>query len=199
MSTTTVEHNRGRWPLVLLLVVFISPVLFALLWSPTGYVNRGELVEPARPVSTLPFQTLDGRQQSLAELDPKWTYVYFANDGCGRDCQVVVDELLRIRLSRGTHRDRIHIFLAIIPSAKTLVSRGHPAEHTALTTGYLKPEVLSLWQAKFTVTGGTYPPEAGRIYLLDPLGNLMMSYPSQAGPEDIRKDIARLLRASRIG
>jgi len=38
-----------------------------------------------------------------------------------------------------------------------------------------------------------------RIYLVDPLGNLMMSYPIDADPSDLSKDIGRLLRASRIG
>jgi hypothetical protein len=38
-----------------------------------------------------------------------------------------------------------------------------------------------------------------RIYLLDPPGNLMMSYPIDADPADLGKGIGRLLRASRIG
>jgi hypothetical protein len=39
----------------------------------------------------------------------------------------------------------------------------------------------------------------GRVYIVDPLGNLMMSYPSDAGPGDLYDDLRRLLRVSRIG
>jgi len=37
------------------------------------------------------------------------------------------------------------------------------------------------------------------IYLIDPLGNLVLRYPRDADPSRIRKDITRLLRVSRIG
>jgi hypothetical protein len=38
-----------------------------------------------------------------------------------------------------------------------------------------------------------------RVYLVDPLGNFMMSYPADADPTGMRKDLARLLRISQIG
>ena len=41
--------------------------------------------------------------------------------------------------------------------------------------------------------------QSGSVFLVDPRGNLMMSYPATADPTDLRKDISRLLRASRIG
>jgi hypothetical protein len=43
------------------------------------------------------------------------------------------------------------------------------------------------------------PVNAGRSYIVDPLGNLMMSYPPDADPRGILKDLKRLLRLSHIG
>ena len=37
------------------------------------------------------------------------------------------------------------------------------------------------------------------IYLIDPLGNLMMRVPKDADPAKVKKDIAKLLKASAIG
>ena len=37
------------------------------------------------------------------------------------------------------------------------------------------------------------------IYLVDPLGNLMMRYPRDPDPAKLVKDLQRLLRYSRIG
>lgn len=37
------------------------------------------------------------------------------------------------------------------------------------------------------------------IYMIDPLGNLMMRFPKDADPNKIKKDISKLLRASAIG
>jgi hypothetical protein len=37
------------------------------------------------------------------------------------------------------------------------------------------------------------------IYLVDPLGNLVLRYPRDADPSRMRKDLERLLKVSRIG
>jgi hypothetical protein len=41
--------------------------------------------------------------------------------------------------------------------------------------------------------------EAPRVYLIDPLGNLMMSYAADAKPKGMLEDMKRLLRLSSIG
>ena len=40
---------------------------------------------------------------------------------------------------------------------------------------------------------------AGRIYLVDPLGNLLMSYPASAPDKALLTDVKKLLRLSHIG
>ena len=51
----------------------------------------------------------------------------------------------------------------------------------------------------FTLEAGDLPLNAGRLYLIDPLGNLMMSYPSGTDPVGIIKDLKRLFKYSGIG
>jgi hypothetical protein len=58
----------------------------------------------------------------------------------------------------------------------------------------VQPEVLKAW---LPAESGTTP--ADHIYLIDPLGNLMMRFPKDADPNKIKKDIAKLLKASSIG
>ena len=70
--------------------------------------------------------------------------------------------------------------------------------HPTALTAYIEKSALGRWREAFGVEGSA-PPEAGRIYLLDPLGYLMMSYPLAIDPNDIRKDLARLMRVSRVG
>ena len=49
--------------------------------------------------------------------------------------------------------------------------------------------------AAFSPAGGARE----HIYLIDPLGNLMLRFPRNADPRRMHKDLARLLKASRIG
>jgi hypothetical protein len=46
---------------------------------------------------------------------------------------------------------------------------------------------------------GREPLHAGRMYLVDPLGNLMMSYEADADPGGMIKDLERLLKYSGLG
>ena len=58
----------------------------------------------------------------------------------------------------------------------------------------VKPDVLRAWLP--TDAGTTI---ADHIYMIDPLGNLMMRFPKDADPNKVKKDIAKLLKASSIG
>ncbi|HIL18633.1 MAG TPA: hypothetical protein EYG12_05245 [Gammaproteobacteria bacterium] len=190
------KSHRGRWALIALVAVFIAPVLVAFFWQPTGYVNRGQLIEPPRLVSDLAMHMINGRATALSSLKGKWTYVYFSHEVCDQTCNAVIESLVRIRLSRGKHKHRIQFLVAIVsPSAPPSDER---VSHSAVRTAYIEKSALGRWRKAFGVEDSA-PPEAGRIYLLDPLGYLMMSYPLAIDPNDIRKDLARLMRVSRVG
>jgi hypothetical protein len=45
----------------------------------------------------------------------------------------------------------------------------------------------------------TFEPLPNAIYLVDPLGNLMMRFGPDQLPDQVHKDLKRLLKASRIG
>ena len=51
----------------------------------------------------------------------------------------------------------------------------------------------------FALSAGDRPFAGERLYLIDPLGNLMMSYARTADPKGIIKDLSRLLKYSRTG
>jgi hypothetical protein len=51
----------------------------------------------------------------------------------------------------------------------------------------------------FVSSQGSALATPGRIYLVDPIGNLVLSYPPDADPSGMRKDLARLLHLSQLG
>jgi hypothetical protein len=53
---------------------------------------------------------------------------------------------------------------------------------------------LSVAAAAVKASGG-----ASNIWIVDPLGNLMMRFPDNPDPNGMKKDMNRLLKASRIG
>jgi hypothetical protein len=53
--------------------------------------------------------------------------------------------------------------------------------------------------AEFNTAVNTTVPPKGRVYLVDPLGNLMMSYPADMNPKGMQTDLKKLLKNSWAG
>ena len=53
--------------------------------------------------------------------------------------------------------------------------------------------------APYFLIDGVAMEAAERVYIIDPLGNLMMYYPPVADPSGMLKDLRKLLKYSKIG
>jgi len=72
-------------------------------------------------------------------------------------------------------------------------------EHPDLVVALVEDATSAALLEPFPSYDGVPVAAAGRIYLVDPLGNLMMSYPGDAPPKSILTDLERLLKLSHIG
>ena len=204
MNTVAENHpqrgsRRAQWvKLGLLALLFAAPIIAAFWWQPTGFVNSGELVTPARPLSNIVFATMDGAPFPLADLKSKWTLIYIGIQPCEEVCEKNLYKIRQVRLAQTKHAYRVQsVFVTPVTTSDAAVA--------ALLSRY--PGVIGLRAddraMAALVDEFTYkqakPPEAGRVYVVDPLGNLMMSYPPDADPSAMRKDLNRLLKVSQVG
>ena len=93
----------------------------------------------------------------------------------------------QVRLTTGKDMDRIERALVLLDDSV-------PA-----TTVIEQHAGLNLVRLPVTDWRDTFRSGSDRIYLVDPLGNLMLVFPFDPDPSKMKKDIAKLLRASRIG
>ncbi len=208
---STVRRQRGflssRQSLVLLGLLFLSPMLIAWImhlsgqqgWLPEGTTNQGVLVEPPRPL-VLPAGTPSAAGGVIQEdyLRGKWTLLYIGATDCGETCRTNLYHLRQVRLAQGEHIKRVQrLFLvADTTTLEPLADVLH--EYPDMTTGALAP-AQSAELAPLFMIDGIPAHGAERIYLIDPLGNLMMYYQAGADPRGMIKDLKRLLKYSRIG
>ncbi len=188
-----VQRRRGRLKAVFILLVCAAPTVAAYLafyvWPPQSRLNYGELIEP-RPVATASLATLDGRAFSLADLRGKWVMVQFDDASCAEPCSQKLFNMRQSRLAQGREADRIERVWVVLDD-------GVPSAELARLT-----EDVRLVRGKGTGLMGEFPaPESVRdhIYLMDPLGNLMLRFPRNADPRRMIKDLQRLLKVSRVG
>jgi hypothetical protein len=106
----------------------------------------------------------------------------------------------QVRLAQGKELSRVQYVYVVMdgPLAATAI-QGTMSQHPDALVLTGDRDAIDAWARQFTIEAGSPRDGLDRIYVVDPLGNLMMSYPADADPSGMRKDLARLLKVSRIG
>lgn len=176
--------RRGRVRLVLIGLFFALPfaigwLAYALQWTPGATGNHGELVKP-HPLAGRAFDALKG----------KWILVSFDRAACDKACEEKLYYMRQVRTAQGKERGRV-------ARLWILVDEGAPRPE--LLRAIEGTQVVRLAEAGPEAQFPGYADRVSYVYLVDPLGNLMMRYPRNADPSGMIKDMARLLRYSSFG
>lgn len=193
-SETPNTRRLNRWVMLLLVLMFVAPWVAAMLWQPSSYINNGDLIEPARPLADIDIATIDGKPLSLQDLNAKWSLVYFSTD-CPRRCEEVLYTMRQVRLAQSKNAKRVRSVLIVSEPDNARARLQSLAGVMVLTAS---PAGLREIVQVFTLPEGD-PFTSKRVYLVDPLGNLMMSFSSDIDPSKMRKDLVRLLKVSQVG
>ena len=186
--------------LVFLVLLFALPILAVLGMYQFDYrpggASHGELVAPPKTLQLAVLQDAHGKPFAAEQWKKKWNVVYVSDAGCAAECQKQVHLLRQIHVSLNKEIDRVQRVL-IVPSA------ADSAELAALQSQYPDLVILAGDQATPLAQQFDLPNQpagtSGRVYFVDPLGNLMMSYPADYDPKGLREDITRLLKYSWVG
>ena len=118
----------------------------------------------------------------------------FVADQCDKRCEESLHNMRQIHVSMAKDSDRVQrIFISAEQGFESL----HEQYPEMLIINKPRDEVEMLAK-QFDLSG--QPAVGGqRIYLVDPLGNLMMSYRPDVPAADIRKDLVKLLKYSWAG
>jgi hypothetical protein len=191
------QQKQGRMVFLLMILFFAVPIIVVLAmikldWRPIGQSN-GDLINPPKKLSIHePLKTSEGGSTDKLLLD-KWNMVFVAKD-CTDQC------MERLHLIR-----QIHVSLyKDMPRVQRLIIT-ESADVSKIKHDY--PDMIVINQPKETVVNLMHefdlPNEnaetQNRIYLVDPLGNMVMSYRPEVKGEAIRKDVVRLLKYSWAG
>lgn len=156
-------------------------------------------MSPPRPLPQLSVLLPDGNRAALDSNFGRWTYFVFIPGPCEDACRQLASTVERVRMSQGKNGKRIQLLmLSLTPSELDSLSALSREAPDIRVLG-LDREQQEALRSVFGAGAGSTAPDPSRIYLVDPMGNLMMTYPADSDAKDLRKDIGRLLRASRIG
>ena len=165
-------RNKLLWvALVCAAPLVLGTAAYLLHWSPGAPSNYGELLTPT-PVA------------GLEVLRGKWVLVMFDASACDARCEQKLYYMRQVRRAQGKDMSRVERVWVITDGAG-------PREE--ILPGIEGTRLAVLSEKEF-------PGKAvDHIYLVDPLGNLMMRFPRDPDPSRMIKDLQRLLRYSRFG
>lgn len=200
--TSNRPANPGRGTFLLLAALFFVPLFAAyalyFVWPelrPKHTTNYGELVVPVQALPALSFTNADGKAQNETLLKGHWSVVYMAGANCDDACVARIIMIRQIRLLLANERSRVkRIYITpdatALQAAKTKFGSEQPDLEYVVDSGAPGARAADVFK----------PTDPNALYLVDPLGNFFMVYPSTKDDYKlILKDIKRLLKLSMIG
>jgi hypothetical protein len=196
MTTPDPARRSGRRQFLLVASLFFVPVVTAILlyqssdWRPV--VNsQGTLIDPPMPLTAAGLELPDGASAPADVFEGYWSVVHPAT-ACDKRTEALFDELGRVRLALDKDAPRVRRVLLHAGGCTGVNLPSRDADLLVLLAAGPEGEALP----------AAFPPAvdgAPGIYIVDPHGNLMMSYPASGSARGLLKDLERLLRLSNIG
>jgi hypothetical protein len=191
------RSKRSNRMLFIVLAICAAPLILSYLTyyviKPQGRTNYGDLIDPrAHPVPDLGLRELDGKSTSLEQFAGKWILFQVDEGVCAKPCADKLYNMRQLRLTQGKEMDRIERVWLITDDAPLDTALMKQYDGTRLLR--VDPVKLAAW---LPVKEGTRATD--HLYMIDPLGSLMMRFPKDPDANKIKKDITRLLKASRVG
>jgi cytochrome oxidase Cu insertion factor (SCO1/SenC/PrrC family) len=193
-------NRRQRGILIGVALMFFAPLglsfylYYGKNWHPGGRVNAGDLIQPARPLPDLALPLAVSGETNAQFLKGKWTFLYVQHGRCDDECRRHLYDTRQVRLALDREMNRVQ--RVFIGDGDCCDLKELQAAHPDLLTIRASPADQPLLALLPIVSGAA---NSHRVYLIDPLGNLMMFYAPEAKSKGMLEDMKRLLRLSSIG
>jgi hypothetical protein len=196
-GTAAPDTRMGRIKLLLVLLVCAAPVIASYFTyyfiRPDGRTAYGALVEQRPMQQDLPITAAIPGSPAVAKLGDlrkQWLLVRVGPAVCDKQCEQQLYTLRQLRESMGKDKERVDWVWLVTDAA--------PIE-PVLHAGLKYAQVVRMDAA---AVNAWLQPEAGKalsdhLYVVDPMGNWMMRFPADLDVKQARRDVSRLLRASK--
>lgn len=190
----------NRVQLIMVLLVFLAPIIGAFWYMQYGvkrFNNYGEIYNPVRQIDNLTLQS--GEQ--IIDFDSmrrQWVFLVVIADQCNEACEFNLLKIRQLKAMQNNDMRRIRTVF-IYDDLEPMVAEDLHKKYQPIEGYKVATSDFNNWTKVLKRPKADDSTERNRIYIIDPAGNLMMSYPAESDPNLMKKDIKRLLKASQIG
>ena len=199
MNSTVINPlpNQRHGRLMLALIVGLLALPFAIGaslyfggWHPSRISHHGHLLTPPR---LLPEQMLHPKgasfgARSTGKTSEKWMLLFHVRGPCAAECAGRLDEMRRIHVALYKNMGRM----------SRAVLTDQPDDPALLALRDSQPDLLLL-TAPAEQLAGELANITDPLLLVDPRGQIIMTYPPDASAQGVRADLERLLKYAWTG
>ena len=197
----TNQHKKNRRSILIIFGLSIIPFCFAWYLSNNPELvakgtSNGELVIPVittERAEMIGFDTFSS--ENIKELVGHWLLVnVIPNQDCNALCVDAIHKTKQLRLMLNKDLTRVRRLVLLFKESDPKLVNNWWQDDTRLL--HIKPTGSLVTKLEGIRKGGV---AEGMLFLIDPLGNIMMQYEAGFDPYKVKRDLKKLLRISQIG
>ena len=196
-STQIPPQTRNPYTLWFVVLSFVLPVALAFFMfffvEVESFTNNGELLKPMIDVGSLELKDDDGNVIAKKTLTYKWRFISFVGAECDEACNKRLYETRQVHRALGKNGHRLlRMIVQLEPASepfKDLIAKEYA---DALLMHGDEAVLQGVMDDKASL-------RENELYIMDPMGNIMMRFTQDQPSEEIKYDFRKLLKSSQIG
>jgi|GEM_PF-3247325 len=212
MSARSPQHGRGRRRLLLALAMLCIAALGIGYYlytgqatpPPRGFVGHGDPIDPPVRLPNMALSLLGSGAAGAAPAKTvaytdfeffrrKWTFLYWGQGLCPERCRASLEITRQVRSALDRDMDRVQRVFIVDGSCCDMDFLRAQLDLIAVRADSDASPLLALLSSAIH----TNATAAERIYLIDPSGRLVISYPPDTKPQDLLADLKYLMGSYR--
>ena len=190
--------KAGQIKFLLIVFIFALPFFISYMimddytldkkWNKTNY---GELIEPVISITNIPITNVNNDLKNTSLLNGKWILIYQPHNTCMEQCLNEIYLLRQVHTALGKDADRLtRLLLSNKNTDNNLLTQVKKSYPNFIIVNK-KPDALHGLIKKIS--------SSSPLFLVDPLGNVILKYEDNFEGKKLLKDIKKLFRLSRVG
>jgi protein SCO1/2 len=191
-------EKKFLWVGLTLLAVVLLAVAVTIFVVTTNDHLRGSAIDPPAPAADFSLTDQNGRTVSLSDYHGRYVLLFFGYTHCTTECPATMAVLKQVYADLGDQASKVQVlFLSTDPARDTtqamgtFVDRFNPA-FVGLTG--TQADLQKVWLDYGVTVLDSGETHSTFVYLIDPAGNLRLTYASPTSPDDILADLRLLFR-----
>jgi len=178
--------------------------LGSLLTAARSYQYHGSVIEPAAPAPEISLVDQHGNPYTLENQRGRAVLLFFGYTSCPDVCPATMVQFKQIRKALGNQADNVQfVLITVDPEQDTpekIRSYLEAIDLNLLGLTGSRPDLEAVWKeyGVFVEKNGALVNHTARIYLIDPEGNLRLTYMFGSPNEDLVSDIRQVLKEAGV-